>query len=185
MSPILDPEVRHLAKIATVIRKEYLREDNSWTNSPFAWIRTRPSGQVGKIGEQLIAGWCAGKGLEVVKCRDAEADPVIAGHRMEVKFSTLWKSGLYVFQQLRNQNYEYVICLGIAPFEAHCWVIPKDSALEHATPQHTGKEGEETFWLHIPADNPPDWLSPYGGTLTQALDRLKGICFPGEQRVKE
>lgn len=185
MPPIRDKEVRRLAKIADVIRKKYLHEDNSWKNSPFAWIRTRPSGQVGKIGEQLIADWCKDKGLKVVECRDSQADLVIAGHRMEVKFSTLWESGFYIFQQLRNQDYEYVICLGIAPFEAHCWVIPKNIALQYAKPQHTGKEGKETFWLHIQADNPPDWLSPYGGTLTQVWNILRGICLPGERLVKE
>jgi hypothetical protein len=45
---------------------------------------------------------------------------LINGHRVEIKFSTLWQEGIYNFQQIRDQNYEYAVCLGISPFEAHC-----------------------------------------------------------------
>lgn len=59
--PIKDPEVLMLATIAGTLKGDYVREgpDDPWAASPFAWIRTRPSRQVGKIGEQLVAGWCA------------------------------------------------------------------------------------------------------------------------------
>lgn len=136
MSQIVDPEVRRLAEIAAAIKGDYLREDISWADSPFAWIRARPSGQVGKIGEQLVAGWCTAKGLSVIKCRDPEADLIIESHRVEVKFSTLWENGQYVFQQFRNQDYEFAICLGLSPFQAHCWIIPKwfCNRLRHSIP---------------------------------------------------
>lgn len=173
MGPIEDTEVQCLARIATAIKRDYIHEDAAWADSPFAWIRTRPSRQIGKIGEQLVAGWCTSKGMSVVKCRDSEADLIIEGHRVEIKFSTLWETGYYVFQQFRDQNYEFAICLGISPLEAHCWVIPKLVILQKATPQHTGKEGEETFWLHISAKDPPAWLSEYGGNLQQALEILR------------
>jgi hypothetical protein len=105
---INDPEVLMLATIASTLRGDYVREgpDDPWAESPFAWIRTRPSRQVGKIGEQLVAGWCAAKRLDVTSSGDSEADRVIAGRRVEIKFSTLWKSGAYTFQQIRDQNYE-------------------------------------------------------------------------------
>ncbi len=61
---IQDPEVLMLATIAGMLKGDYVREgpDDPWAGSPFAWIRTRPSGEVGKICEQLVAGWCAAKG---------------------------------------------------------------------------------------------------------------------------
>jgi len=168
-----EPDVQRLAEIADKIKGEYIQEGKSWANSPFAWIRACPSRQIGKIGERLVAGWCAGRGLQVIGCRDPEADLLIEGHRVEVKFSTLWESGIYVFQQIRNQNYEYVICLGLSPFDAHCWVIPKEVALKKASPQHTGRGGEETFWLHVKVDSPPLWLSEYGGSLEKAWEVLQ------------
>lgn len=177
---ISDPEVQILASVASTLKADYVHEgaDDPWLGSPFAWIRTLPSRQRGKIGEQLVAGWCAAKGLDVVGCRDSEADRVIAGHRIEIKFSTLWKSGVYKFQQVREQQYDYLICLGISPFDAHCWVISKDLLREHVighTPQHTGKGGTDTFWLSFRADSPPEWLSACGGTLAQAFKVLRSM----------
>ena len=177
---ITDPEVQALASIAAILRSDYVKEgqDDPWAGSPFAWIRPRPSRQVGKIGEQLVAGWCAAKGLDVTASHDSEADRIIGGHRVEIKFSTLWESGVYKFQQVRDQNYAYVICLGLSPFDAHCWVVSKDLLRVHVlghTPQHAGKAGTDTFWLSFPATNPASWLSPCGGTLAQAFDALKRI----------
>lgn len=177
---IKDPEVLLLASIAGTLKGDYVREGlaDPWAGSPFAWIRTRPSRQVGKIGEQLVAGWCAAKGLDVVSSGDSQADRVIAGRRVEIKFSTLWESGVYKFQQLREQDYDFAVCLGIAPFDAHCWVISKAVLREHVighTPQHTGKGGTDTFWLSFEAANPPDWLRPCGGRLGDAYDMLRRL----------
>jgi len=175
---IRDPEVLMLANFAGTLKREYVREgeDDPWAGSPFAWIRERPSRQVGKIGEQLVAGWCAAKGLDVTSSGDSEADRVIAGRRVEIKFSTLWKSGVYKFQQFRDQNYEFAVCLGISPFDAHCWVVSKEVLRQHVighTPQHRGRGGTDTFWLSFRASNPPEWLKPYGGSLEQAYEILR------------
>ena len=174
-SRILDPEVGLLASIAAALHDDYVKggEVDPWSDSPFKWIKTRPSRQVGKIGEQLVAGWCAAKGFDVTRSGDSEADRVIEGKRVEIKFSTLWKSGVFKFQQLRNQNYEYAICLGLSPFDAQCWVISKDLLLWHVigvTPQHTGAGGSDTFWLSFQAAAPPDWLKECGGRFADVFD---------------
>ena len=167
---IRDPEVGLLAAIAGTLRDDYVKsaEADPWSDSPFKWIKTRPSRQVGKIGEQLVAGWCAAKGFDVTRSGDSEADRVIAGKRVEIKFSTLWKSGVFKFQQLRDQDYEYAICLGVSPFDAQCWAISKEILLQHVigvTPQHTGAAGSDTFWLSFRAAAPPGWLDQCGGRL--------------------
>jgi len=177
---IVDPEVHLLAAIAATVKADYIRESiaDPWEGNPFNWIPTRPSRQRGKIGEQLVAGWCAAKGLDVVTSKDSEADLIIGGRRVEVKFSTLWESGIFTFQQIRDQNYEYAICLGISPFSAQCWVISKELLRSNSRPQHTGRSGRDTFWLSFSAANPPDWLSPCGGTLAQAFQVIQGIRRP-------
>ena len=53
---IKDPDVRKLASIASLLQSDY-EENEDWIGSPFAWIKTRPSRQVGKIDEQLVSGW--------------------------------------------------------------------------------------------------------------------------------
>ncbi len=173
-----DTELETLFYIATSLKSTYIRDESSdpWANSPFAWIKSRPSRQVGKIGEQLIAEWCKQKQFIVSKSGDSEADLVLNGHRIEIKFSTLWESGVYTFQQLRDQNYEYAFFLGISPFAANGWFVSKSVLRQHVighTPQHAGKAGSDTFWLTFPANIPPNWLEPLGGTMSQVYQVMQ------------
>ncbi|HMD90206.1 MAG TPA: hypothetical protein VKF38_13670 [Anaerolineaceae bacterium] len=167
-----------LATASSYLRKDFEEGYTEWLNSPFEWILHLPAGSKGKLGKHLIYQWCALKGLSVDRCTDSEADMLINGHRVEVKFSTLWKSGIYKFQQIRDQNYEYSVCLGISPFEAHCWVLSKAVLKRYVIGhlgQHTGNEGKETAWITVDPKNPLDWIRPYGGTLEQAFVVLRNL----------
>lgn len=167
-----------LATAANYIKADFEKNDSVWRGSPFEWVLKLPSGSKGKLGKQLVFQWCALKGLDVGRSPDSEADMLINGHRVEVKFSTLWETGIYKFQQIREQNYEYSICLGVSPFEAHCWVISKSILRQNVIGhlgQHTGLSGQETAWFAVNPNSPPDWLSPCGGTLDQAFLVLKNL----------
>jgi hypothetical protein len=84
----------------------------------------------------------------------------------------LWRDGTYQFQQIRSQGPEYVICFGISPFEAHCWVFSREYAIEHGKKQHKGAESAE-YWLAIKPKNMPEWIKGHGGTLNEAIQILK------------
>ncbi len=88
---ITDREVQLLAGIAGTIRANHEDDDLAWEGSPFAWIIMRPSRTIGAIGEKLVAGWCAAKGLDVTRAPDTDCDRVINHRRVEIKFSRLWK----------------------------------------------------------------------------------------------
>lgn len=167
-----------LATAANYIKPDFDRENDEWEGSPFSWVRILPSASKGKLGKRLVYQWCAIKGLSVDRSPDSEADMLINGHRVEVKFSTLWKANIYKFQQIRDQNYEYIVCLGISPFEAHCWVIDK-MMLHHYVigrlGQHTGAKGQDTSWITVNPNNPPAWLASCGGNLDQAYKVLIGL----------
>jgi hypothetical protein len=154
-----------LASAANYIKPELVSEKESWLDSPFEWVLNLPAGTKGKLGKQLVYQWCALKGLGVSGIPDSEADMLINGHRVEVKFSTLWQNGIYKFQQFRDQNYEYSICLGISPQEAHCWVISKKLLMQYVIGhmgQHTGSGGKETAWLQVNPQQPHEWLTMWG-----------------------
>ena len=121
----MDTEFQLLAQAANFIKNEFDINYNEWKDSPFRWVKSLSSASKGKLGKRLISQWCALKDLSIDKAPDPEADILINGHRVEIKFSTLWKTGIYKFQQIRDQNYEYCICLGISPDKGHCWVISK------------------------------------------------------------
>lgn len=168
---ITDPDVVLLAQLATTIREDYDDEDDEWKSSPFAWVKTRPSRQIGAIGEKLISGWLAAKGFDVTRSPDSDADRIVNGLRAEIKFSTLWKNGGFKFQQIRNQDYDFILMLGICPFDAFCWAVPKSTVMEKwqsgdgIIAQHGGSTGVDTAWLGFPIDNPPRWLQSFGGSL--------------------
>lgn len=166
---IADPEVRILAGCSATLEADYARDpDDPWIGSPFAWILHQPSRSRGAIGERLVAGWSATKGLDVVRSPDSQADRIVEGWRVEIKFSTLWKSGGFKFQQIREQNYEYCFCLGVSPFDANAWLLPKALLREHVIGhmgQHTGAAGTDTAWLGFQASSPYPWMSSHGGRL--------------------
>jgi hypothetical protein len=167
-----------LANSAQYIRSEFDEHYVAWNTSPFRWILNIPSASKGKLGKRLIAQWCALKGLAVNSSPDSDADLLINGHRVEIKFSTLWKTHIYKFQQIRNQNYELMVCLGISPNTAHCWVIPKDVLLINVIGhmgQHGGRKARDTDWLGFKPNTPPKWLLPFGGTMEEAFLQLRRI----------
>lgn len=178
---IRDPDVQVLASLAAGLRAEYTEQDVPWATSPFAWIKTRPSRQIGTIGEKLLAGFLATKGFNIARSPDSEADRVVEGKRVEVKFSTLWAGGTYRFQQLRDQRYDLVVCLGISPFDAYCWTIPKDEVMRRweendgIVSQHGGIAGSDTAWMQVSPTAPFPWLTRWGGTLAGAVGVLSDM----------
>ncbi len=164
--------------ISTALQAEYEGRDSvAWEGSPFDWIRRRASRQVGAIGEFIVERWAQSHKLEVKRSPDSDADRVIEGARIEIKFSTLWtsKNGGYTFQQIRDQNYKFLLCLGISPFKVHAWIIEKSKIpfdkLKH---QHGGAKGTDTWWLTFHPDSPPTWL-PGKGSLRDVLTVLKKL----------
>lgn len=179
LAKIHDPEVQLLATLSATLEIDYAAEpDDPWVGSPFAWILRQPSRTKGAIAEKLVAGWCATKGFDVVRSQDSDADRVVEGHRIEIKFSTMWKSGVYKFQQIREQDYDYCLCLGVSPFDAQAWLLPKSLLRMHVighTGQHTGATGSDTAWLSFPCTKPPAWMSSYGGRLSDVADLLRSL----------
>ena len=102
---------------------------------------------------------------------DSQADRIINGERAEVNFSTLWQGGFYRFQQLRDQYYTFAVCLGMSPFDAHCWVIPKTVIMAQwgagngLESQHGGQARKDTAWLSVVPGKELAWLRACGGRL--------------------
>ena len=180
---IEDPEVRRLATASAILSAGFETAGDGWDGSPFAWIKRWPSSRTrGKIGEDLVAAWLAGRRFTVARSPDSDADRVVEGKRVEVKLSTRWKNGGYKFQQIRDQDYEVLICLGLCPFDAHCWAVPKSEVLRRwrdgaagISSQHGGAAGTDTAWLSFQHADPPAWLAPFGGSLRNGLASISKI----------
>jgi len=146
---------------------------DEWEASPFGWIRREPSRRKGAIGEALVRYWATQEGMKVERPTDGGHDCRIDGVPVEIKFSLIWGGGEFVFQQIRDQSYEVACLLGLEPQRVHLWAVPKGVLWLNATGQHTGAAAQDTKWLRFPALQPPDWLTPYGGTLPEARAALE------------
>lgn len=160
--------------VADELEVEFSRPpEDPWENSRFRWVKDLPSSTKGALGERWFSQWARKHGISVSRHKGSQADRLVEGRPVEVKFSTLWKGGFYKFQQIRDQAYEHVVCFGLSPSAAHCWIVPKEIVRQHATGQHTGNKAAETAWVRIAPHAPPAWIQPYGGTLEEALAILR------------
>src|SRR6266702_6368083 len=108
-----DPDLAKFIQVTDKVSKEYAANLEGWSSSPFAWILTLPSRARGAAGEKIVDSWLTSNGFDVKRATHSGCDRIVDGTNIEIKFSTLWKSGGYKFQQLRDQDYESVFCLGI------------------------------------------------------------------------
>jgi len=146
-----------------------------WKGSPFEWMMRLASRRRGKAGELLAAAWMRTLGYRVEPPLSGDHDRLVNGRKVEIKMSTLWEGGTYVFQQLRDQDYECAFLLGISPTIAHAWLLPKSVAFARSVPQHGGARGSDTRWLSFAASAPPDWLDEYGGSLSECVAVLASV----------
>ena len=175
-----------LLKSINEVKREYAgsmeKTAEKWKNSELGWMfGGLPSRSRGTVVEKIIANYMEAKGYDVENPSDQEADKIICGRRLEIKSSSLWESNAYRFQQIRNQNYDFIILFGASPAEYHLWVMTKDEIMkainddyQGLSQQHGGSSarGDIPYWLKInPADIPP-WLKDYGGTLADGLARV-------------
>lgn len=148
-------------------------EVNPWAGSPFEWIKLLPPRSKGAVGEGLVEGLALASGVSVEPPITTDHDRLLAGVKVEVKTSFEWESGVFTFQQLRDQDYEAVALLGLRPFEAELWIAPKREVWLNAESQHGGRSGNDTRWLTFPVASPPSWLARWHVTpasINQVLD---------------
>jgi site-specific DNA-methyltransferase (adenine-specific) len=168
----LSPEFLLLASTASYLQQGLEIISDMWKDSPFEWAIQLPPRSKGKLARSLLQTWCASKNLAVEKPKESSESLVINDVQYAIKSSLLWKNQTYQFQQIKATGPDRIICFGISPFEAHCWVIPKEKAIEYGKKQHQGASNAE-FWLEINPQAPPDWLKKFGGNLEAAYHLLK------------
>lgn len=143
-------------------------DERDWIGSVYAWLRKLKGRRMGSEAEKLVATFLANAELEVGASWSTHFDRLVNSWRVEMKCSMRWSDGTYAFQQIRDQDYDFVLMTGISPREISMWLVPKAVAMVISKPQHTGKDGQETRWLKFNTNNPPAELAPYGGRIELA-----------------
>jgi hypothetical protein len=146
---------------------------DQWESSPFHWMRSESSRRKGAIGEAYVREWAEHEGMLVERALNSDHDCRLDGVTVEVKLSMRWESGVFWFEQIRDQDYEVAGLLGLEPERVRLWMVPKDILRRHSAGQHGGSAARDTRALRFKADAPPSWLEAYGGTLAKAKAALK------------
>ncbi len=161
-----------LAASASSYQKELELVSDIWKDSPFEWVLQLPPRSKGMLGRNLFMYYCHKHGLKVEKKKESSEIVLINEIEYSLKFSMLWKSDIYKFQQIKKFGPQKLICFGISPFQENCWIFDREYAIKNSKKQHIGTAGAE-YWLSISPKNPPDWTRNNGGNLDAVLKIIK------------
>lgn len=156
------------ALIAQDVARAQPQQPDPWVTSPYAWLKRMPPARRSAAGQVLLARWLAHCGIPFrPRHGDGEHDLLIGPEpspmRAQLRLSTQWSEGDFVFQGIKSGAYDALLLLGIAPHHVSLWVVPQALALANLN---------STGWLHVPADCSPAWLRPHGGPLVTATRLL-------------
>jgi len=170
---------KQFKELVVLSKNLYLKEDlksDFWKNSPFDWIVHLPARSKGKYAREIIIKWLEKEGIKVEREKNTTEEIIVYSKKqISIKFSSLWTNGgFYQFQQIKANGPEYILCFGVSPFNAHCWIIEKELAMKYGSKQHKGSD----YWLKINLKEIPKWLENKGGDLNSVKEKL--ILIGGE-----
>ena len=154
-------------------------EDKAWEGSPFDWFRKKASSTKGKIGRDLAESILEASGFAVSR---VGVGLEVNGKAIRVKLSLMWGAGDFTFEQIRETNFDYLLCLGLYPGSSYGWLVPKGELLvdgvlqdrEGLKGQHGGQDDPNDFWITaVNTKNIYPWLKPYGGTTDDLIEVIQ------------
>lgn len=152
---------RRLSDVA--VKAATREEDAAWNASPYGNVRTLSPAKRGALGIDLVSSWAQQSGIPVGSRWPHGI--TLAGHKVQVKMSTRWNDGQYVFQLPVSPEADLVALVGVSPAHMNLWIVTEALAVTHAS-----SVGANKSWLVINADNGEGWTKRYGGTLRHATD---------------
>ena len=166
------------------VRKSFLSACRiDWSTSDFAWITRLPPKGRHSAAVRLLQASLLTLGLEF-GCRYPDGDCVLdsTGSKrglVRVKFSTLWSTGVYRFQQLyRDEKAGHVLLFGLCPDQVDFWILPQRVILRKwggdvVKEQH----GNRTAWMTLRpgGEGSPKWLERYRKGLDAIVRALGSV----------
>jgi len=159
-----------LVEITNSLKPNY-PESAAWADSPFNWIRSLPPNNKWSIARIAICGLFQRYGITASTYRYQIR---VNGNGLLQRIALMWETSEIKYQNIRDINFDFVICLALYPHSAYGWLIPKceiwaDGVIRTdnlgITSQHKGADA----WVHINPENPQPWLRKYGGTIDEMI----------------
>jgi len=166
--------VKTLEKITGTLKAKY-PASKEWDSSEFDWIRGLPPASKGVIGRYVGYALLQHYGLTVTAYK---YELRINGQGVLVRMGTKWVGNVLKFQNIRNNPFDHVLCIGLYPKSAYAWLVPKDEIWKDGVvrddrdgvkKQHKGADA----WISVDPKKVQDWLEPYGGTIDEMIKVAK------------
>jgi hypothetical protein len=150
-------------------------QTKEWDESPFNWIRGLPPASKGAIGRYIGSGLLQAYGFSPTTHR---YELRLNGQKILARMALKWEGNIIKFQNIRDVDFNHVLCLGLYPNKAFAWLIPKNQIWLNrvvrkdrpgVTSQHKGADA----WINIDPANPQSWLKVYGGTIDEMIKVAK------------
>tara|TARA_B110000858_G_C17536816_1_gene351739 strand:- start:16 stop:537 length:522 start_codon:yes stop_codon:yes gene_type:complete len=116
--------------------------DERYLDSEFLTLKNLSSKAKGAKFEQIVEEMLELKGHEVTGSKiGSDADRCVDGEHIEIKGSFMWKgTDTFRFQQIRDQNYEFVVFLFVYPTHISLKAAYKQDVMSFIT--ETNSKGE-------------------------------------------
>ena len=173
-----DKMITEIATSTNAYKEVIEKNQNSvWVGSTFEHHKGLSSKAKGSWGERLTCDILEGLGANVPRRKNGknkkpqgsgtDFDIYVDNKTIEVKTSFAWDEteDSFTWQQIRDQEYEYIVFVGVNPNECKAWFATKDDLVKeifgrNEYRQHAGKDGEqELYWIQV-KDGVPDWFVP-------------------------
>ena len=172
-----------LGQLFQEIKAMYINDrKREWEGSPFVdLIPTFGIKDIGNIGEQLFIRYATELGYEITPhvANNDYYDAIVYGKKLEIKFATLDKTGVFTANQVRDQPYDYLVLFALTPSEALYWVFPKAVAWSLGSWQHGSAEEKDTKMLSVRKTTRKNKYYPYfvGNSLDQVIERIQNAAI--------
>lgn len=129
---------------------QFEKTPSIFDGSIFESLRNGHPHQRGGVGQDLVVMLCDQCGLSVQRI-SKDGDVNIEGINAEVKTAFQGEDYSFTINQLRPQEYKYVIIVAFTPNEVQIFTVPKDIILNHKRTggQHGGRSASETLQYSV------------------------------------
>jgi hypothetical protein len=173
-----DKMITEIATSTNAYKEVIEKNQNSvWVGSIFEHHKGLSSKAKGSWGERLACDILEGLGANVPRRKNGknkkpqgsgtDFDIYVDNKKIEVKTSFAWDEteDSFTWQQIRDQEYEYILFVGVNPNECKAWFATKNDLIKNIFGrneyrQHAGKDGEQDlYWIQTKGDI-LDWFIP-------------------------
>jgi hypothetical protein len=117
-----------------------------FADSPFEEIISRSAKSRGKLAEDYIDTLSIQNGFQVE--HSPNNDRIINGIDTEIKFCRESEANTFVLNQIRDNDYKFLLALVVRPWNVYLYTIPKRVILARSTPQHKSQNGSGGIFIY-------------------------------------